>query len=402
MSKKTKNNNLFGDESTTPQEDNFAALLEMSEKGFGKRFKNGDSFRGEIISIGKEESFISTGTPKDALIMTRELNDENNQLKYKLGDFIEVVVTRNTENELRVSKKGSLNSSIETDSLEDAYDMELPVEGKVTEVCNGGFRVSVHGKTAFCPVSQMDYRVDADHSSYIGKKFDFLITQFENKGRNIIVSRRKLLDLQKAEFEGTFIQKHQLGEILSGTVTKMENFGAFVRLENGLEGLVHISEISWSRIQHPKEILSIGQPIQVKLLKVDEEGPRLKISLSVKQAGGEGEPWLQVPVKFPVGSIHQGKIEKKETYGFFINLSPGITGLLPASQWKAALNHNDYEGKKKGDILMIKINQIDFENRKLSLTIPENEEDQSWKDHTPTKSQGLGTMAELFKNFKPH
>lgn len=397
---KNKNLDLFGDDTTSQgSEDNFAAMLEMSEKGIGKNLRNGDSFRGEIISIGKEESFVATGTPVDGLIPTRELLDENNELKYKVGDFLDVVVLRSREGELRLGKKGSLSSS-ETDSLEDAHDMELPVEGKVTEVCNGGFRVLIQGKTAFCPVSQMDFRVDADHTSYIGKKFDFMITQFEKKGRNIVVSRRKILDLQKAEFEGTFMQKHQPGETLNGVITRLESFGAFVSLENGIEGLVHVSELAWSRIHHPSEVVKSGQTVQVKILKVDDVDGRLKISLSIKQAGGESEPWLQVPQNYPVGTTVSGKVEKKEAFGLFINIAPGITGLLPKSQWRDSLTPSDYENKKRGDEIVVRVLNIDFENRKMSFSLPGENEDLSWKAHTEVKSQGLGTFAELFKNAK--
>ena len=131
------------------------------------------------------------------MILTSELLDENKQLKYKVGDRLDVVVVKTKGGEIRVAKKGSRQSNADLDSLEDAFDMELPVAGTVTEVVNGGFRVSVQNKLAFCPISQMDYKI-GDAAEYIGKKFDFVITKFEASGRNIVVSRRKLLDLEKA------------------------------------------------------------------------------------------------------------------------------------------------------------------------------------------------------------
>ena len=390
---------VFGDEVDLKGKTDFAAMFEESLGAVGKRLGTGDSFIGEILSIGKEESFVSTGTPVDAMILTSELLDENKSLKYKVGDRIEVVVVKTKGGEIRVAKKGSKQSNSDLDSLEDAHDMELPVEGRVTEVCNGGFRVSVQNKIAFCPVSQMDYKV-TDHQAYVGKKFDFIITQFDPKGRNIVVSRRKLLDQLKVENEGQFLDSAKSGDILSGTVSRLEKFGAFVTLDNGLEGLVHISEIGWSRLQDPSEVLSVGQKVGVKLLKTEEVDGRLKISLSIKQAGGEGDPWLQVTEKFPLKSTHKGTVEKKETYGLFVNLAPGITGLLPKSKWRDSVDHQMYETKKRGDSIQVQIDEILFEQKKISLGVPAEYDDQTWKSVT-TKSgfanSGLGGLADLLK-----
>ncbi len=389
----------FGDELNVKPATDFASLFEQSLGGVGKNLSTGDTFIGEILSISKEESFISTSTPVDAMILTVELLDENKQLKFKVGDRIEVVVVKTKGGEIRVTKKGSKKSNSDLDSLEDAYDMELPVEGRVTEVCNGGFRVSVQGKTAFCPVSQMDFKV-MDHQSYVEKKFDFIITQFDPKGRNLVVSRRKLLDLQKVESEGLFLDSATSGDIFTGRVSRIEKFGAFVTLENGVEGLVHISEIGWSRLQDPGEVLHVGQNVTVKLLKSEEIDGRLKISLSIKQAGGEGDPWMQVPVNFPVKTIVDGTVEKKETYGLFVNLAPGVTGLLPKSKWRDSVEHQMYETRKKGDKLKVQIDEIMFEQKKISLGVPAEYDDQTWKSVT-TKTgfanSGLSGLNDLLK-----
>ncbi len=396
MSKK----DMFGDEIDVKGKTDFASLFENSLASVGKKLSSGDTFTGELLSIGKEESFISTNTPQDAMILNSELLDENKQLKYKVGDRIDVVVVKAKGGEIRVARAGSKKANSDLDSLEDAFDMELPVEGRVTEVCNGGFRVNIQNKVAFCPVSQMDYRVQ-DHQSYVNKKFEFLITQLDPKGRNIVVSRRKCLDLQKAENEGLFLEKAKLGDIQEGTVTRLEKFGAFVSLSGGLEGLVHISEIGWSRLQDPSEVLSVGQAVSVKLLKMDEVDGKLKISLSIKQAGGEGDPWMQVMTKFPVGTVHLGTVEKKEAYGLFVNIAPGITGLLPKSKWRDSVDHQKYENKKKGDQFEVQIDEILYEQKRISLGVPSEAEDQSWKSSTTSKSvnqfanSGLQGLAQL-------
>lgn len=393
MSKK----DIFGDD--VQESKDFASFEEMfaqSEKSMDRRLSVGDQFQGEILSIGKEEAFVSTGTPVDGMIFTRDLLDENKQVKYKVGDVIDCVVTAIKGGEIRLAKKGSLAAT--TDSLEDAFDMELPVEGRVTETCNGGFRVSVQGKTAFCPISQIDLKFAQDATEYVGRKFEFLITQFDSKGRNIVVSRRRLLELQRAENEGTFMLKHQPGAMLEGKVVRLERFGAFVELEPGIEGLIHVSELAWSRVNDPHEIVSLGQTVTVKLLKTEEIDGKLKISLSLKQADGEGNPWLSVPQKFPVGTVVKGKVEKKETYGLFVNIAPGVTGLLPKSKWRDSVEATQYENKKRGDEVTVQVDQILFEEKKISLGLPHEAEDTSWKSHTSSTS-GFGSLSDAFKNL---
>ncbi|WP_374035223.1 S1 RNA-binding domain-containing protein [Bdellovibrio bacteriovorus] len=393
MSKK----DIFGDDvPETKDMASFEQLFAQSEKGLRTKLSVGDQVHGEILSIGKEEAFIATGTPTDGMILTKDLLDENKEVKYKVGDYIDCVVISIKGGEVRLAKKGSMNAS--TDSLEDAFDMELPVEGRVTETCNGGFRVNIQGKTAFCPISQIDSRFVQDANEYVGKKFDFMITQLDPKGRNIVVSRRKVLDLQKAENEGTFMLKHQPGALLEGRIVRLEKFGAFVELEAGIEGLIHVSELSWSRVHDPKEVVMAGQPVTVKLLKMEEIDGRLKISLSLKQADGAGNPWTTVPQKFPVGTVVQGKVEKKETYGLFVNIAPGVTGLLPRSKWRDSVDAAQYENKKRGDDVTVQIDQIMYEEKKISLALPGEAEDHSWKSHSTTAS-GLGAMAEALKGL---
>lgn len=398
MSKK----DIFGDEIDNKKDfASFEELFAQSEQNIGKRLSVGDQVKGEILSIGKEESFVSTGTPNDGMIATRDLLDENKELKYKVGDLIDCVVVAFKNGEIRLGKKGSMNAS--TDSLEDAFDMELPIEGRVTEVVNGGFRVNIQGKTAFCPISQIDLKFVTEAAEYVDRKFEFIITQFDKKGRNIVVSRRRLLEMQRAENEGTFMLKHQPGALLEGKIVRLEKFGAFVELEPGIEGLVHVSELSWSRVNDPHEVVSLNQKVSVKLLKTEDLDGKLKISLSMKQADGEGNPWTTVPQKYPVGTVVQGKVEKKETYGLFVNIGPGVTGLLPRSKWRDSVEANQYEAKKRGDEVTVQVDQIIFEEKKISLGLPQEGEDHSWKAQAQTSNAGFGSLADALKglNIKP-
>lgn len=400
MSKKT---DIFGDETAAAKTDDFGALFDQSLRGLERGLRTGDNFKGEILTIGKDETFVSTGTPTDGSLPTAELLDDKKQLKYKKGDVIEVVVLKANHGEIRLRLKGAKGSA-DLDSLEDAFDMELPVDGKVTEAVKGGFRVLIHGKSAFCPISQIDARPVTDTTQFVGNKYDFLITQFENAGRNIVVSRRRVLEANKAEAEGEFLNTHKIEDVVEGTVSRLDTFGAFVEVAPGVEGLVHISEISWARLAHPSELLSIGMPVRTKILKMEDTDGRLRISLSIKQGGGESDPWLQVTSKFPVGTVVDGTVAKKESFGLFVSIAPGVQGLLPRSKWRDSAEGSQYENKKRGDAVKVMVSEIRSDERKLTFGLPGEEVDEAWRAHAPgstASGKGLGTLADLLKNVKP-
>lgn len=391
MSKK----DVFGDD-VSKSESDFSNLFEKSLGQTTKRLKVGDQLRAELLSIGQEEAFVSTGTPQDAVILKIDLLDEDKNLKYKVGDILDVVVVKISGGEIRVTRKGSKRAATDLDSLQDAADMELPVEGRVLELVKGGFKVDIQGQRAFCPISQIDSQFVKSGEEFIGKKFEFLITKLDENGRNIVVSRKKLLQLQRAENEGVWIDKNKVGDILTGTITRLEAFGAFVKFEDGVEGLVHVSEIGFTRLKHSSDALNLGETVQVKILKIEEIDERLKISLSIKQAGGIGDPWIKVPVDFPVGTILNATVEKKESFGLFIQVASGITGLLPRSKWMDSVESTQYENKKRGDSIQVRVDQIQYEDRKLTLGLPTEEEDLSWQSHTSTQ-KNFGAFADAFQ-----
>jgi small subunit ribosomal protein S1 len=358
----------------------------------------GDVFSGEILAVTGNEAFISTGTPTDA---TMPFVLSAGAEKPKVGDVVQVMVVRVREGEILVKPVGSRGGSVEMDSLEDAFDMEIPVEGTVLEAVKGGFRVKVGDQKAFCPISQMDWRV-VTPEDYVGKKFNFIITKFE-RGRDIVVSRRKVMELDRAASEGDFLATAKEGDIFSGKVFRIEKYGAFVRLDNGVDGLIPIGEMSWSRINHPQEVLNLDQVVQVKLMRIAEDGDRLKLSFSLKQGGSMDDPWATIEARFPVGSQVEGVVEGKEPFGLFVNIAGGITGLLPRSTWRDAIDASAWENKRRGDRLKVRVDRIDLDAHKLSFTPPRDEEDDSWRSHTVvsgSKSSGFGSMADLFKGIK--
>ena len=384
---------LFGDDLQDNSKMDFESMLNQS-MNVGRRLKVGESFMGEILSIGKEQAFVSTGTPTDGVLPLAELLDDDKKIAFKVGDVINVRVVRMREGEIFLHRQDAKNAVEGMDNLEDAYDMELPIDGKVLEVVKGGYRVAIGNTKAFCPVSQMDLRAGAEAASHIGQKYQFIITQMES--RNVVVSRRKFLEQQKVESEGHFLEKAKPGDAFQGEITKIERFGAFIRLETGLEGLIPISELAWGRVQNPSEIVSIGQKVSVLLLKAEEVDGRLRMSFSLKQAGGESDPWIQVTQKFPVGTVVTGTVDKKENFGLFVTLGPGVSGLLPKSKWRDHVEASQYDNKKKGDSVQVMVSEIQFEEKRLTLSPPGEFDNGEWKNHQAT-STGFGTLGDLLK-----
>ncbi len=397
MSKK----DLFGDEPSNQGQD-FKSLFESSVAGGLQRPKVGDGFQAEILSIGREEVFVKLNSATEGILLVTEILDKEKNREFKVGDLIDVVVTRVRDGEYRVSRKGNKKSNADLDSLEDAYDMELPVEGRVIEPCNGGYRVQVMNATAFCPISQIDFRVSTEPDAYVGKKFDFIITQFDARKKNVVVSRRKLLDLQRAENEGETLNRVKPDDLLDGKITRVETYGAFCEIEAGIEGLIHVSELSWSRTHDARLAIQPGANVRVRVLKIEDVEGRLKISLSIKQGGSETDPWIVIEQNYPVGSNHEGTVEKKEVYGLFVNIGPGVTGLLPKSKWRDHLESKTYDSKKAGDKVKVRVDQINLADHKMSLGPAGDSDDESWKAHTTSgKTTGkLGTFADLLKKAK--
>ena len=402
---------IFDDEKESEKSD-FAQMFEDSMTGVTRNLQVGDKIRGEILTIGKEELFVSTGSMDDGMVMKSDLLDANDEFLHKVGDFLDLFVVQIKNGQVVLSPKPTAKNMAE--DLEDAHDMMLPVEGKVIEVCNGGFRVQLMGKMAFCPISQMDSRRIEDSASFIGKKFDFLITQFSEKGRNIVVSRRRLLDELKGQTTATFQEDHKAGDVLKGVITRVEKFGAFVEVGPGLEGLCHVSELAWSRVENPMDVVQVGQEANVKILKIEEGAQRLQISLSIKQA--ESEPWSKFPAHLFEGEIVPGRVTRLMKFGAFVEVAPGIEGLVPLSEMshtKRVLRAD--EVVKEGERIEVLIKEIQPTDRRMTLSIKDADSSSDFSMSDTTVKSGsrpelrskiagpglgdvkaMGTLAEQF------
>lgn len=392
--------------------EDFASMLGESLKTSEKKLKVGDKIRGKILVLGSEDVYVSTGTRHDGVIQRRDLLDAEGNCPYKRDDVIELYVTLVKGTEIRLSKNATDRNKAE--DLKQAYENNLPIPGRIVELCKGGVRVNIKGKIAFCPISQIDSKHIESADEYVGKSFDFKITSITEGGRNIVVSRRKLLDTERDLGTTSFLAEKKDGDIVEGKVTRFEPFGAFVELAPGVDGLVHISEIAWSRIGDPSEVLQLGQPVTVKILKRELVNGKAKISLSIKQvtpreekpaaagahtsakgAPSKDDPWQ----KLTVGQLFTGTVNRKEPYGLFVQLEPGITGLLHKSRTFNESGSSDFHFEKVrvGDSVGVQIAEIRLGERQISLGLPGDPSEGDWKAHKQEAAPGFGTLGDRMK-----
>jgi|CXWL01.1.fsa_nt_gi small subunit ribosomal protein S1 len=379
-------------------EEDFSALLGASYESADRTFAIGDRVRGEILSIGQEDCQVALGPGREGVVATADFRGAEGLCSARAGETVELFVTSVRPGEIRLSKNPT-DKNIAQD-LKEAFELKRPVEGRVVEACKGGFRVSVKGKTAFCPISQLDVKRVETGAEYLGKIFTFVLTEFGEDGRNVVVSRRKLLEEERKRACDAFLAAHPDGTVASGAVARLEKFGAFVELAPGVEGLLHVSEVAWSRIESPAELLSVGQVISVKLLKRETVEGRLKISLSLKQvterpatasAPAVQDPWS----KYSAGQVVEGKVTRKEPYGLFIQLEPGVVGLLHQSKTEDRPDFQ-FDRQKVGDAISVQVVEVKVGERRISLDLPRDPDADEWRQRQESEAPA-GAMAELFR-----
>jgi small subunit ribosomal protein S1 len=385
-------------ENETPEE-NFAELFEKYSSGMSEDVQVGDKIKGRIISIGKDTVFMDTGTKIDGAVDITELMDAEGNCPHALGDELELYVTAVTESEIILSRAISGIGGI--NQLRDACTQKIPVEGKISSTCKGGFNVEILQKRAFCPISQLDMvRIDAPED-YVGRSYPFLITRFEENGRNIVVSRRELLKQQQDAEQQQVYDKLTIDSEWDGRVTRLMPFGAFLDLGFGVEGMVHISELGWSRVETPQEVVQVGDTLRVKVIGLKEpaEGKdRVKISLSAKQV--QGNPWDSLEGKFAVGDIVEGKVTRCAKFGAFVEIAPGIEGLVHISEMsyeKRILNPEEIV--KPQDKVSVSIKELDLKKRRISLSIRETQAD-PWISFKDNFAAGQSITGKLEKKEK--
>ncbi len=473
------------------EEESFAAMLEAQESGPQVKARVGDKVRGAIIAVTKDSVFIDAGLKIDGVADKAEFLDAEGNFPHEVGEVVELYVVKAGGGELRLSRAASGDGS--SLQLQEAYAARLPVQGKVKGTCKGGYNVQIMGKRAFCPISQIDAQYVSDPDVHVGQEYTFLIVTCEDNGRNVVVSRRKLLEAEQQEAAEKFQAEVQPGAVMQAKVVRIKPFGVFAELAPGVEGMIHVSELGYGRVAQPQDVVREGEMLTVKILAVEPDPKRkgLRISLSVKQAqadpweqvsgryakGGlvegtvvrlapfgafvelepgieglvhiselsytkrvhkpedvvsvgervqvaikdldleqrriglslreaQGDPWSGVADRYAVGSLVQGTVEKREQFGLFVNLEPGVTGLMPKSLMGKALDPAALESLKPGDQVRLKVDALDVDARKITLAPVDTKEEEAkdWRKELPPPAAkdegGLGGLNSLGAKFQ--
>lgn len=378
---------------TSAQEEgfeDFAAMLAAHGTSSG-RLQPGQKVTGTVIAVTGDSVFVDVGIKVDGIMDRKDILDAEGKESAGPGDSVEAWVIAVSPQEIRLSRSMS-GSGVA--ALEEARDAGLPVDGRVTAACKGGYSVEVLGKTAFCPGSQMDAAALGDAESLVGRSLQFLIIRVESRGRNIVVSRRALLEREREEQLDKLLESLSIGDTVEGRITRLATFGAFLELAPAVEGMIHLSELSWSRVSAADEVLSPGDLVRAKVLAISKNDKgQVRISLSRKQA--EGDPWLDASERLKVGDVVQGKVMRLAPFGAFVEILPGIEGLVHISEmsWSKRINKPE-EVLTPGESVSVKIKDVNADARRVSLSLRDAEGD-PWQDAAqrfPVGSMVNGTV----------
>jgi len=351
--------------------ENFADLF--NDEGPAKNKLNpGQKITAVIVDVTQDSVFLDVGEKSEGFIDRKELEDEEGNVTVNAGDTLDVYFLSSARNELFFTTRIG-GGSTTREHLEEAFRNGIPLEGFVKKETKGGFEVTVAGNIrTFCPYSQMDIKRVSDSEQYIGQHLLFVITKYGEGGRDIVLSRRIILEREKEEKREALKNTLQEGMAVKGQITSIRDFGAFVDLD-GIEGLIPVSEIGWSRVENIREVLTEDQDVEVVVLKLDWDNDRF--SFSLKQA--LPDPWQDVSRKLPIGSVHNGTVVRLAKFGAFVNLAEGIDGLVHISKLGGGrrINH-PREVLEEGQSIEVKINDINEEEKRIGLSLISDEPDE--------------------------
>jgi len=340
--------------------EDFATLF--AREGARRSLEVGQVVTGRILQIDEETVFVDVGGKGEALIDRAELQDAQGNVTVVVGDSIEATVVR-TGDAIRLSYR-LLQGAQAREGLAVAAETGLPVEGKVAAVVKGGYEVTVAGLRAFCPFSLMDLRRVDDAEALVGRVLEFRIARYDERGRNIVLSRRALLEERAARAAVETWKKLVAGAVLSGTVTSLADFGAFVDL-GGVQGLVPVSEISHSRVGRPADRLRVGDAVTVKVLTVDQARSRVSLSLKALDA----DPWAAVPGQLRERQVVRGRVARMTDFGVFVELLAGVDGLLHLSEIPRSRHGEMKRAAETGAELVVLVTSIDLDRHRVGLAL---------------------------------
>jgi small subunit ribosomal protein S1 len=366
---------MADDLSLNPSRDDFAALLDESMGGAGGDFAEGTVINGIVVGIEKDFAIIDVGLKTEGRILIKEFGvDDAGKPTLKIGDTVEVFLERleNALGEAVISREKAKREEAWT-RLEGVFAKQEPVMGSIVGRVKGGFTVDLGGASAFLPGSQVDIRPVRDVGPLMGKEQPFAIFKMDRPRGNIVVSRRAILEEARAEQRTELVGQLQEGEVREGVVKNITDYGAFVDL-GGIDGLLHVTDMSWKRVSHPSQVLAVGDTVKVQIVKINPDTQR--ISLGMKQL--QTDPWDGVEAKYPVGAKMTGRITNITDYGAFVELEAGVEGLVHVSEMSWT-KKNVHPGKivstsQEVDVVVL---DVDASKRRISLGLKQAQ-DNPW------------------------
>ncbi len=372
-------------------------MMQMMDKTPESQFKPGDSVTGTVVSKDDTNLFLDIGDRAEAVIKRGELvqDTEEGDPAFEKGDKVEAYVVDVNEEGIEVSKSLDKKKGTRKD-LKNAMDNKIPVKGKITGVNKGGFNVSVMGKSGFCPFSGIDTVFIDDPADYLRKTYSFIIDRIEDRGRNIVLTRLPLLKKEVEKRLSELEESAENGEVIETKITRITNFGMFTDL-GGVEGLIHISEVSWDKVDNLNDMFSTGQPVKVVVKSVERNEPLSDSRISLSMRLVSGDPWKGVEERYTSGDTVEGRVTKIVNFGAFVQLEEGVEGLIHISElsWKNNVR-TPSEVVSEGDIVRVNVLKVNPVKKSISLSLKDASED-PWAGITekfPVGSKQNGVIAD--------
>ncbi|MCL5771699.1 MAG: 30S ribosomal protein S1 [Actinobacteria bacterium] len=345
-------------------------------------FDEGDILKGRVVKIDKDEVLVDVGFKSEGVIPINELSIRNGvkpEEVLSLEEEIEIMVLQKEDQDGRLilsKKRAEIEKSF--DRIESVYQNDETVEGQVIEYVKGGLILDI-GLRGFLPASLIDIKKTRELSSYIGERYACKIIEVDRNRNNVVLSRKAIIEDERKEQRKEVLGSIEIGQIRKGSITSIADFGAFVDVD-GIDGLIHISELSWNHVKHPSEVVKVGQEVNVEILDIDYEKQRL--SLGLKQT--QKDPWVEKIKNYKIGDIVQGKVTRIVKFGLFVQIQEDMEGLVHISELSVEPVKKPSDVAKIGDELIVKIIDIDFDKRRMAFSIkqvtnPETSSDKSIK-----------------------
>jgi 4-hydroxy-3-methylbut-2-enyl diphosphate reductase len=331
--------------------------------------KNGAVVKGTIVRVTNTEVIVDLGYKSDGIIIKTEFTDDSSAVLTEIAKpsgIVEVFVVRVNDGDGNVLvSKSKVDSQQNFKKIEEAFNEKTTLPGKITEVVKGGLSANILGARAFVPASQISARFEQDLEVFKGKEFNFNIIEFDRSKRpmRLVAGRNDLAVKEAEDAKKEIFGKIEVGSTVEGIVSRLVDFGAFVDF-GGVDGLIHVSEVSWKRVRRPSDVLSIGDKVNATVVQIDPE--KGKISLTLKDI--KSDPWAGIAEKYPVGEIVEGTVARLAQFGAFVTLEEGIDGLVHISQIADRRINKPDEELTPGQSIQVKVMDIDLENRKISLS----------------------------------